>query len=52
MKLFGIDTDKEYTEEELDSIRARWDKIFSRTITATIIICAGATAIAYLLKHI
>jgi hypothetical protein len=50
MKLFGIDTEKTYTEEEIDAIKERWDNILRNMIVGTFVLCSAIIIVGYIVR--
>jgi hypothetical protein len=47
-----IDFNKEYTEAELDAIRAHWDFILLQIINSTIVLCGGAVIDTFVFRFV
>ncbi len=50
MKLFGLDTTKSYTEEEIEAWKEKTNRFLDGVINWTIAICLIMLAIAFLIK--
>lgn len=52
MKIFGVDTEKSYTDEEINAIRERWDRYLRNMVVGTFLLCLAMVVGAYIIQSI